>query len=134
MCCDKVGMVYRRALFVKRPSPNYGKNSSNKQRDTTVHHYYKRHEGQSIWKISRTLKVSSSAVTKTIKRNDETLSHEDRHRKGRPRFTSAAEDRFINVTNLRNCSPNKFFIEFKKTRHISTSTLQRRLCESVLHG
>jgi hypothetical protein len=25
-----------------------------------------RHEGQSIWKISRTLKVSSSAVAKTI--------------------------------------------------------------------
>jgi hypothetical protein len=35
-----------------------------------------RHEGQSICKISRTLKVSS-AVTKTIKRYDETVSHED---------------------------------------------------------
>jgi transposase-like protein len=30
-----------------------------------------RHEGQSIWKISRFLKVSSSAVVKTIKRYDE---------------------------------------------------------------
>jgi hypothetical protein len=36
------------------------------------------------------LKVSSSAVTKTIKPYDETDSHEDRHRKGRPRVTSAA--------------------------------------------
>ena len=54
-----------------------------------------RHEGQSMRKISRTLKVSSSAVTKTIKRNDETSSHEDRHRKGRPRVTYAAEDNFI---------------------------------------
>ncbi|CDQ68847.1 unnamed protein product [Oncorhynchus mykiss] len=48
---------------------------------------------QSIRKMSRTLKVSSSAVAKTIKRYDETGSHEDRHRKGRPRVTSAAEDK-----------------------------------------
>ena len=73
------------------------------------------HEGQSIRNISRTLKVSSSAVAKTIKCCDETGSHEDRHRKGRPRVTSAAEDKFIRVTSLRNCRP--------KVRHISTSTV-----------
>jgi transposase-like protein len=43
-----------------------------------------RHEGQSIWKMSRTLNISSSAVAKTIKRYDEPGSHEDRHRKRRP--------------------------------------------------
>jgi hypothetical protein len=42
-----------------------------------------------MWKISKTFKVSSSAVAKTIKRHDETGSHEDHHRKGRPRVTSA---------------------------------------------
>ena len=68
-----------------------------------------KHERQSIWEISRTLKVSSSAVTKNIKRYDETGSREDCHRKGRPRVTSAAEDTFIWVTTLRNCSPNKSF-------------------------
>jgi hypothetical protein len=31
--------------------------------------------------MSRTLKVSSSAVSKTLKRYDETGSHEDLHRK-----------------------------------------------------
>uniref|UniRef100_A0A8K9UL48 Pleckstrin and Sec7 domain containing 2 n=1 Tax=Oncorhynchus mykiss TaxID=8022 RepID=A0A8K9UL48_ONCMY len=36
----------------------------------------------------KTFKVFSSAVTKTIKRYDETDSHEDRHRKGKPRVTS----------------------------------------------
>ena len=72
-----------------------------------------RHEGQTIGKISRTLKVSSSAVAKTIKRYDETGSHEDRHRKGRPRVTSAAENKLIRVTSLRNCSPNKYLTEFK---------------------
>jgi hypothetical protein len=62
--------------------------------------------------MSITLKVSSSAVAKTIKRYDETGSHEDRHRKGRPRVTSAAEDKLIRVNSLRNCSPKKCFIEF----------------------
>jgi transposase-like protein len=72
-----------------------------------------RHEGQSIWNISRTLGVSSSALAKAIKRYGETGSHEDRHRNVRPRVTSTAEDKFIRVTSLRNCSPNKYFTEFK---------------------
>jgi transposase len=58
-------------------------------------------KGQSIQNISRTLKVSSSDVTKTNKRYDETGSHKDCHRKGRPRVTSAALDKFIRVTSLR---------------------------------
>jgi hypothetical protein len=36
-----------------------------------------------------------SVVAKTIKRYDEIGSHEDHHRKGRSRVTSAAEDKFI---------------------------------------
>jgi hypothetical protein len=67
-----------------------------------------RHEGQSIRK---TLNVSSSA--KNIKCYDETGSHEDRHRKGRPRVTSAAEDTFIRVNCTSHCSLNKCFTEFK---------------------
>ena len=43
-----------------------------------------RHEGQSIRNISRTLKVSSSAVAKCINCYDETCSHEDRHRNDYP--------------------------------------------------
>ena len=69
--------------------------------------------GQSIWTISRTLKVSSTAVANTIKHYDETGSHEDRHMKGRPRVTSAAEDKLIRDTSLRNCCPNKSFTDFK---------------------
>jgi transposase len=68
-----------------------------------------RHEGQSIRKMSRSLNVSSSAVVKTIKHFDDTGSHEDHLRKGRPRVTSSAEDKYITVTRLRNCSPNKCF-------------------------
>jgi hypothetical protein len=67
-----------------------------------------RHEGQSIQNVSITLNVS-----RTTKRYDETCSHEDGHRNGRPGVTSAAEDQFIRVTSLINCSPNKCFTEFK---------------------
>jgi hypothetical protein len=59
------------------------------------------------------LKVSSIAVATTIKRYDETVSHEDLHRKGRPRVTSAAEDKFVKVNCTSDCSPNKCFTEFK---------------------
>ncbi|XP_064801196.1 COP9 signalosome complex subunit 8-like isoform X1 [Oncorhynchus masou masou] len=52
-------------------------------------------------------------VAKTIKRYDETGSREDHHRKGRPRVTSAAEDKFIRVNCASDCSPNKCFTEFK---------------------
>jgi hypothetical protein len=62
----------------------------------------------------------------------QTGSHEDCHREGRPRVTSAAEDKFIRVTSLRKCSPNKCFRV--QITDISTSTTQRRLCESGLHG
>uniref|UniRef100_A0A0F8C2E2 Paired domain-containing protein n=1 Tax=Larimichthys crocea TaxID=215358 RepID=A0A0F8C2E2_LARCR len=61
-----------------------------------------RNEGQSVRKIANTLNVSPSAVVKTIKRYNETGSHEDHPRKGRPRVTSAAEDKFIRVTSLSN--------------------------------
>jgi hypothetical protein len=39
---------------------------------------------------------------------------------------------FIRVNYTSHCSPNKCFTEFN--RHISTSTVQRRLSESGLHG
>ena len=44
--------------------------------------------------------ISSSAVAKTIKRYKETGSHEDRHRKGRRRVTSAAEDKVIRASEI----------------------------------
>ena len=90
-----------------------------------------RQEGQSFRKISRTLNVSSSAVVKTIKRYDEIGSHEDRPRTGGPRVTSAAEDKFIRVTSLRNRKLTAPQIrahinasQSSSSRHISTSTVQ----------
>ena len=81
-----------------------------------------------MWKISRTLKVSSSAVANTIKRYDETGSHEDRQRKGRPRLTSPAELPASEIAAQIN------YLQSSSNRHISTSIVQRRLCESGLRG
>ena len=99
-----------------------------------------RTEGQSVWKIAKTLNVSPSEVAKTIKHYDETGSHEDCPRKGRPRVTSAAEEKFIWVTSLRNCKLTAPQIraqmnstQSSSSRHISTSTVQR-LHESGLYG
>jgi transposase len=90
-----------------------------------------RHEGQSILKISRTLEVSSSAAAKTFQRYDET---ENRQRKGRPRVTSAAEDKFIRVKTAHQISAQINASQGSSNRHISTSTVQRRLHESGLRG
>ena len=72
-----------------------------------------KHEDKSIRRMSRTLKVSSSAVAKTIKCNNGTGSHEDRHGKRTPIVKSAAEDKFIRVNCTSDCNPNKCFTEFK---------------------
>ncbi|CAJ0964174.1 unnamed protein product [Ranitomeya imitator] len=80
-------------------------------------------------------------VAKTIKRYKETCSHEDCPRKGRPRVTSASEDKFIRVTSLRNRTLTAAHIrdqvnvtQSSSSRHISTTTVKRRLCASGLHG
>uniref|UniRef100_A0A087XEF9 Transposase Tc1-like domain-containing protein n=1 Tax=Poecilia formosa TaxID=48698 RepID=A0A087XEF9_POEFO len=95
-----------------------------------------KNEGQSVRKIGKTLKVFPSAVAKTIKRYKETGSHEDRTRKGIPGVTSAAEDKFIRVTSLRNRRLTAAQIRDQVNatqRHISATTVKRRL-ESGLHG
>jgi hypothetical protein len=60
-----------------------------------------------IWKISRTLKVSSSAVAKTITSTMMKLAH--------TRTATGMED------------PELTLLKSSSNRHISTSTVQRRL-------
>ncbi|CAJ0956013.1 unnamed protein product [Ranitomeya imitator] len=81
---------------------------------------------------------NSTGVAKTIKHYKETGSHEDRCRKGRPRVTSASEDKFIRVTSLRNCRLTAAQIrdqvnatQNSSRRHISTTTVKRRLCAAA---
>ncbi|CAJ0923773.1 unnamed protein product [Ranitomeya imitator] len=100
-----------------------------------------RNEGPSLRKIGKTLKVSPSAVAKTIKHYRETGSHEDRPRKGRPRVTSASEDKIFRVTSLRDRRLTAAQIrdqvnatQSSSSRHISTTTVKWRLCAAGLHG
>ena len=70
-------------------------------------------------------------------RHETTGWHEDRPRKGRPGVASAAEEKFIWVTSLRNhklTAPQIRAQMSSSSRHISTSAVQRRLCESGLYG
>ena len=90
------------ALFDYCSIPYYGMNCS-LSKDKLQYIIIVRHEDQSVWKVSRTLSVSSSASTKTIKCYDETAFHVDRPMKGKPRITSAEEDKFISITSLTNC-------------------------------
>ena len=120
-----IGGIQKIALFCKRPSPYYGKNSSNKQSETTVHHYFKTWRSVNLEHFKN---ISSSAVAKTIKRYDDPGSHEYRHRKGRPKVTFAAEDKFITVACLRNCSPNQFLRV--QVTYTSQHQLFRRDCVS----
>ena len=80
------------------------------------------------------MKVSSSAVTNTTKRYDETGSHEDGQRKGIPRVTSIAEDKFIRVICTSDIAGQINTSQSSSNRPISASAVQRRLCESGLQG
>jgi transposase len=87
--------------------------------------------------MSGTFQVSSSAVAKTIVHYDEAGSYEDRHRKARPRVNSEAEDNLIRDTSLINwqlTAPQIAPHRVQITDTSLTSTFQRRLCESGLHG
>ena len=62
------------------------------------------------------------------------LTYDVRHRKGRPRVTSAAEDKFIRVNCTSQIAGQINASQSSSNRHISTSTVQKRLCDSGLHG
>jgi hypothetical protein len=79
-----------------------------------------RHEGQLIWNILRSLTVSSSVVSKTIKRSDPELPLLQR--------ISSVELPASEIAAQINASRSS------SNRHISTSTVQWRLSGSGLHG
>ena len=118
-------VLWQIALFDKRPSPYYGKNSSNKQRETTVHHYFKTRRSVNVEHFKK-----FEHFFKCSRKNYQELwqngSYEDRHRKGRPTVTSAAEELTApKIAAQINASQSS------SKRHISTSTVQRRLHDRI---
>lgn len=95
-----------------------------------------RKEGQTLRQIAKTLQVSVSAVAKTIKRVEETGTHEDRARSGRPKVTSESENKFIQGISLSEgqlSAPKiQAKLNAKRTSEVSISTIQRRLREAGL--
>lgn len=95
-----------------------------------------RNEGRSLRKIAKLLKVSVNAVSRTIKRIEETGTHEDRARSGRPKATSETENRFIQLMSEQNgdltASQIQAQLNATRTSDVSISTVQRRLREAGL--
>lgn len=95
-----------------------------------------RKEGLSLKKIAKALEVSTSAVAKTIKRVEETGTHEDRVRSGRPKVTSESENNFIQLACEQNedltASEIQAQLNANRTTDVSVSTVQRRLWEAGL--
>ena len=94
-------------LFGKRPSTYYGNNSSNKQRGTTVHYFktWRSVNLENVKKCKSCFKFSRKKHQALWWNWLSLVTPQER----KTRVTSAAEDKFIRVTSLRNCSPNKCF-------------------------
>lgn len=83
-----------------------------------------RHEGQSIWKLSRVLKESSSALMRTIHRCDETGSYEERKTRsylccrGEVHYSYQPQKMTTISLHLR-LEPHKRFTEIKYQTHLT---------------
>ena len=137
MCCAEVRLIHSRQPYWTTVRIHIMARTNQLSKEKRVAIITLTNEGQSVRKIAKTFNVSPSAV----KRYNETVSHEDRPRKERPRVTSAAEDKFIRVTSLRNRKLTAAQIrdqmnatQSSSSRHISRTTVKRRLRESGLHG
>lgn len=97
-----------------------------------------RNEGQSYRQIAKTLQISVTGVAKTVKRYEQTGTHDDQKRSGRPKVTSESEDKFIRVISLRNrrMTAPEIQAQLNETRStdISSSTVKRRLRTAGLMG
>lgn len=88
--------------------------------------------------LQKKLGISPKGVHYTLARHRETGSLSDRKRSGRPKTTSAAEDRFIITTSKRNrrLTAPDINRELNKTRSnkVSVSTVKNRLSAAGLRG
>ena len=141
LCCAEVRLLHSRQPYWTTVKLHIMARTKQLTKEKRVAIITLRNEGQSVRKIAKTLNVSPSGVAKTIKRYNETGTHEDRPRKGRPRVTSASADTFIRVTSLRQRKLSAAQIrdqinatQSSSSRHISRTTVKRRLRESGLHG
>ena len=90
----------------------------------------RRQRGEGVRAIARALQISPSTVTKTMQRFNDTGSTLSRPRSGRPRATTAREDRLIHRSQLadRRRSSNEVRNLLPQLR-VSSRTVRRRIRE-----
>lgn len=88
--------------------------------------------------IASRMHVAQSTVVKSVKRFKETTGNEDRPRCGRPRVTTAREDKFITITSKRKrtlTAPDiREEINGLRRKPLSVATVRRRLLNAGLKG
>ena len=119
------GGIQKIALFGTRPSPYYGKNSSNKQREMAVRHYFK------TWRsVNPENDKTFLSFFKCSRKNHQALwwpPQEDPELPLLQRISSLALPASEIATQINA-------LQSSSNRHISASIVQRRLRESGLHG
>lgn len=90
--------------------------------------------GESQSQVARHLNVQQSTISRLWHRFQATGSVEDRHRIGRPRVTTAADDRFIRVHHLRNrfTTASSSAQSLLAGRRVSEQTVRNRLHDAGL--
>lgn len=90
-------------------------------------------EGRSLRYIAETLGVAKSTIHDALRRFRETGSYDRRAGSGRPRATTAVDDRFITLSVLRDrhlTAPEvRVRLEVARNTHVSADTVRRRLRE-----
>lgn len=137
LCCVEVRLVHSFELYLTTYRIHVLARTNQLSREKRHSIINLRIKGQSVLKTAKTLNVSPSVAAKTIERDDEIGPHEDR-----TRVTSAVEVKFIWATSLRYCKLKAPQIRAQTNatqssnthRHISTSTVQKRLRKPGLCG
>lgn len=89
-----------------------------------------RMEGCSLRDIAKKLKISLKGVRYSLERQAATGSNQDRSRSGRPKCTSAKEDKYLRVSSKNRClTAPELAASLNETREkpVSTDTVRRRL-------
>ena len=89
--------------------------------------------GESQNAVARLYNVHRSTISRLWQRYQQSGSTADRQRSGRPRITTAAQDRYIRVIHLRNrtVTATETASNIPGLRRISVQTVRNRLREMV---
>ena len=97
-----------------------------------------RNEGYKLEDIAKKLGISLKGVHYTLTRHGDTGSIKDKHRSGRPKCTTAQEDKYIRVSSLMNrrLTAPEIAASLNSTRQtpVCTDTVRRRLRSVGLMG